>query len=152
MKQPASQPANRLERLFANLIDTFVLMLPAALLLNVAGPESALAVLGSFACQVAYYVAFTASDWQATPGKRLFAMRVERLDGAPLTQRDALERFLAYVIPSLPLYSTLLPAPLLGILAVWLSFAWFLPIIIRPDQRGLHDLICRTRVVRTRPV
>lgn len=139
--------AGRFDRLLANLLDTFVLFIPAVLLAAAGGVGSPLALVGSFLCNVAYYTAFTSGDWQATPGKRIFNMYVMRLDGGKLTQRDALERFLGYIIPSLPLYLTRLPEGMIGTIAIYLSLAWFMPILLRPDRAGLHDILCRTRVV-----
>lgn len=150
MTQHTPDSASRLERLFANFIDTFLLMIPAGILLQAGGPESALALVGTFACNMAYFVAFTASNWQATPGKRLFGIHVRRLDGRAMTQRDAVERFLAYIMPSLPMYLTVIPQNTVGILTVWLTLAWYMPILVRPDRRGLHDLLCATHVVNGR--
>lgn len=142
--------AGRLERLFANLIDSMIMLLPATALVALGGTESALALIGSFLCNIAYYVAFTASSWQATPGKRMLGIHIARLDGKLLNERDALERFLAYTIPTLPLYLSVAPQQVLGMATLWLSIAWFAPIILRDDRRGVHDVICGTHVLAGR--
>lgn len=139
--------ANRLDRLLANVIDSVVMVAPVALLISIAGEDSLLANVGGFACNIAYYVAFTASRWQATPGKRLMGIYVVRNDGKLLNERDALERFLGYVIPTLPLYLTIAPPNVLGMATIWLSLAWYLPILLRDDKRGVHDVLCGTAVV-----
>lgn len=139
--------AGRFERLLANLVDTFLLFVPAVLLASAGGTGSPLALIGGFLCNVAYYTAFTSGQWQATPGKRLFNLYVVKLNGQKLSQRDALERFLGYIIPSLPLYLTRLPEGVIGTIAIYLSLAWFAPVLFRPDRAALHDLLCRTRVV-----
>ncbi|MBY4597944.1 RDD family protein [bacterium BD-1] len=110
----ANDPALR-----AALVDLAGTWLDAALV--------AVAVL--FALSAAWWVAFEASPWQATPGKRLFGLRVERGDGGrPGPGRVAL-RFVAGV-PSWCLLH-------LGhAMAGW-----------RADHRALHDLLSGTRVV-----
>lgn len=87
----------------------------------------ALAVL--FALSAAWWIAFEASPWQATPGKRLFGLQVAGRDGGrPGPGRVAL-RFLAG-IPSWCLLH-------LGhAMAGW-----------RTDRRALHDLLSGTVVV-----
>lgn len=87
------------------------------------------AALVLFALSAAWWIAFEASPWQATPGKRLFGLQVSRHDGGrPGPGRVAL-RFLAG-IPSWCLLH-------LGhAMAGW-----------RADQRALHDLLSGTRVV-----
>lgn len=83
------------------------------------------AVLGALAL---WFIGFEASVWQATPGKRLLGLRVERLDGGrPGVARAAL-RFIAAGPSWLLLH--------LGhAMAAW-----------RADGRALHDLMAGTRV------
>ena len=142
--------AGRLERLFAYLIDVlilFVLTLFAVLLLGQGGPG----LIGAFLCNAAYYTAFTSGSWQATPGKRLLNIYVIRTDGRPLSQRNALDRFLSFIIPSLPIYSSLLTQQQAASVVLWLSIMWFMPILTTPQRTGLHDRICDTRVVVGKP-
>ncbi|MBW8311932.1 MAG: RDD family protein [Rhizobium sp.] len=93
------------------------------------GDATLVAVAVLFALSAAWWIAFEASPWQATPGKRLFGLQVTRHDGGqPGPGRVAL-RFLAG-IPSWCLLH-------LGhAMAGW-----------RADQRALHDLLSGTRVV-----
>jgi uncharacterized RDD family membrane protein YckC len=101
-----------------------------------------------FLCLTAYHTASVASSWQATPGQRLMQIHIVRMDGRRLTQLHALERFLAYILPSLPFYTSFIPADVVPPLVVWLSIFWFVPILLAPHHMGVHDRICRTRVVR----
>jgi uncharacterized RDD family membrane protein YckC len=139
-------PASIGERLLANILDTFMLLVPSGLIAALLGGENA-AVLGTFTCSLAYYVYFTSGSWQATPGKRIMGIHVIRLDGRKLLPRDALERFLAYVIPSLPMYTSLLPEGIAPLIVLWLSLAWFTPILFTAERIGYHDRLCGTRVV-----
>ncbi len=138
--------AGRLERLFANLIDTIILILPGGLLSAMLDADG-LAMLGMFIMSAAYYTHFTASAWQATPGKRLLGIYVIRTDYRMLSQRDALERFLAYTIPSLPIYASFISPEIAPLLVFWLSLFWFAPILFTPERVGLHDRLCHTRVL-----
>lgn len=70
--------------------------------------------------------------WQTTIGKRLFGLYVLRTDGSRIGTGRALARFLATIVSNLILY--------IG----------YLMIGIRRDKRGLHDLICDTKVVKRR--
>lgn len=138
--------ANRVERFVAYVIDSMLLMLPLVVLSNLGGPGSALLVVGIFASDLVYHTIFTASTWQATPGQRIMNMYVARLDGKTLTERDALERFLAYQMPRLPMYLSIASMELRAVVITWLVLAWFGPILWRPDRRGVHDVICNTIV------
>ena len=138
--------AGRPERFLAYLIDTIFLLIAAAILTTIIGKE-AYAIPITFLTSLAYYTHFLASRWQATPGKRMLNIYVARLDRQPLTKRDALERFLAYSLPSLPMYASFIPEGTSSILAVWLSVFWFFPILVTPERIGMHDRICRTRVL-----
>jgi uncharacterized RDD family membrane protein YckC len=81
-----------------------------------------------------YFVAFEASAWQATPGKRLLGLRVETAWGAPPSLARALARHLAG-------------------LASWLTLnVGHLLVALRRDGRALHDLIAGTRVMASRPL
>ncbi len=138
--------AGRLERLLANLIDTIIQLFPAGLMVALLGGQR-MAVVATFATSLAYYTLFTAGSWQATPGKRLLGIYVAHRNGTALTYRDALERFLAYVLPSLPIYASFIPEEIAPILVFWLSIAWFAPILLTPERMGLHDRMCRTHVL-----
>lgn len=146
MKQTLPLYAGRAERFFAYLIDTLILLLPGSLVVALLKGEDA-AVVGVFLVSLGYYTYFTASRWQATPGKRLLSIYVVRTDNRALTPRDALERFLGFILPSLPIYSSIMPQQQAAMLVFWLTLFWFAPILFTPERIGLHDRLCRTRVV-----
>lgn len=75
-----------------------------------------------------YFVAFEASAWQATPGKRLLGLRVQAADGSRAGPLRVLARQL-------------------GGAASWLTLnIGHALVALRPDRRALHDLIAGTRV------
>jgi uncharacterized RDD family membrane protein YckC len=139
-------------RLLAYVIDVFVLeffAIAAGIILGIA--LSIAGILGKFeppapghalppafvavvwivglVVTIAYNVYFNSGSWQATPGKRICGIHIIREDGRRVTGLLALGRYLAYIISSLPLG--------IGFLIV----AW------TKEKKGLHDMICGTRVV-----
>lgn len=145
-KKPSYILAGRLERLFANLIDTLILLVPHALLISLFGETGGVLVAG-FLINLGYFTWFTASTWQASPGQRVLNMYVVHLDRTPLDLRDAFERFLAYTMPVLPMYATFIDPEIAPALTVWLTGIWFGPILLRESRMGIHDQLCRTQVV-----
>ncbi len=139
------QYAGRAERLFANLLDTLFLLLPNIFLFNVFGEGKAL--IAGFVIYAAYYTYFVGSRWQATPGKRVLNIHVVMASGEKPSHAAAFERFIVYVLPSLPLYLSVLPEESAKLLFLWLNLLWFTPILYTPERRGLHDTIVGTRVV-----
>ncbi len=77
----------------------------------------------------AYNILFTASSWQATPGKRHCNMRVVNADGSKLTLKQSAIRHASSGI------STII---------AWLGF---LPVLFTKERTALHDMICQTRVI-----
>lgn len=138
--------AGRLDRILANLIDGIILFIPTGLAASVMS-DSALLVPVVFLCELIYYTAFDGSNWQASPGKRLMNMYIIRLDGNRLSQTEALERFIAFVLPRLPTYVSFLSDNTATMVASLLTAMWFTPILMRDDRAGMHDSICNTRVV-----
>jgi uncharacterized RDD family membrane protein YckC len=80
-------------------------------------------------CALFYYVYFPSGAWQATPGKRICGLRIIRTDGSRVTSGLALGRWA----------SCFLSAKLLGI--GFLMIGW------NREKKGLHDILCGTRVV-----
>jgi len=80
-----------------------------------------------------YFALFTASGWQATPGKRLLGLHVIRTDGQKIKFGLGVGRYLASFLS-----------------AIILGFG-FLMIGWSSEKRGLHDRICKTRVVHGKP-
>ncbi|WP_457797177.1 RDD family protein [Methylocystis sp. S23] len=79
---------------------------------------------------LAYYGYFTAGPWQATPGKRALGIYVIRADGERIGWGVATGRYLAYFLSAI------------------LLFYGFLMILWDDEKRGLHDIVCKTRVVK----
>jgi len=88
----------------------------------------ALAAALAWVLMLLWFVAFEASPWRATPGKRALGLRVSTQGGEPVGPPRALARFLAAAPSWLMLH--------LGHAMV----GW------RADGRALHDLIAGTRV------
>lgn len=78
----------------------------------------------------AYFVYFHAATGQ-TPGKRIFRLRVVNTEGMPIGFVRSAIRFIAYIISALPMY--------MG----------FILIALNHKKQGLHDLICKTYVIKT---
>ena len=79
-----------------------------------------------------YYGFFAGGRWQATPGKRVLGLHIVRTDGQRIGYGLAVGRYLAYIPSSL----------ILGI--GFLMIGW------NEEKKGLHDMICKTRVVHGR--
>ena len=78
----------------------------------------------------ALYFTVAVAVWRTTIGKHLFRLYVVRADGSRVGFGRAFARWLAYIPSGLIL------------------FIGFIMIGLREDKRGLHDLICDTRVIR----
>lgn len=76
-----------------------------------------------------YNTVFVASNWQATPGKRLFKAYVVNADGSPLTHQQAALRHLASGASTL------------------LSGLPYLMIFFTREKLAPHDMLCQTRVI-----
>ena len=129
-------PADFFQRLFAYLIDyVFIFALSMAVtigLLNWFDLSDEPVIAGPFgwiflAMPVLYFTALVAG-WSTTLGKMIFKLRVVRNDGSKIGIGRAFARYLCYIFSSV-------------------LFVGFLMILLRPDKRGLHDLICDTKVV-----
>lgn len=138
--------AGRAERFLAYLIDVILLIGAGELLARLMGGGT-ITLLANFLFQAFYYTHFTASHWQATPGQRITGLHVVRIDRKPLRIPDALERFLVFLFPILPLYVSFIPLDIVRVLCTWLVMVWFLPILFTEQRIGMHDRICGQRVV-----
>jgi uncharacterized RDD family membrane protein YckC len=146
MKKPTLVYAGRLERTLAYFIDMIALSLPLAFLLALVRSETLAQPIGFF-CSLGYFAWFIGSSWQASPGQRLLGMYVVRLDGRALTLRDGVERYLAFFLPQLPIYTSVLTIETAQMLTGLLAMVWVLPILFLEDRAGVHDQLCGTRVV-----
>ena len=136
-------------RLLAIIIDTFV-FLPVSYIVGALIPGLFYQALVSLIITGTIYTLFLSGPWQATPGKRLVGIYVMHQSGRALTNKEALERFLAYIMPSLPLYSSV-QGGIMNVAMIWLLLIWFLPVITTRQRTGVHDLLCNTRVVLGKP-
>ena len=133
----AGLPADFFQRLFAYLIDSIIVfalaMVLTIALLNWFEKSDEPVIAGTFgwiflAMPVLYFTVLVAA-WSTTLGKIIFGLRVVRNDGSKIGIGRAFARCLLYTVSFL----------ILGI--------GFLMIAFRQDKRGLHDLICDTKVV-----
>lgn len=138
--------AGWLERVFAYLIDTLILLLPCAVVAALLRNEG-LASVAAFVVSAVYFTYFVSGGWQATPAQRMLGMYVTHPDGTVMSQRDAIERFLAFMLPTLPLYTSVLSQEIAASFVFWLNLLWFVPIVFTPERMGIHDRLCNTRVV-----
>jgi uncharacterized RDD family membrane protein YckC len=114
-------------RFWAFLLDQFVLLIlfvPAIFLL-----DESLFNVASIIASLLYESLFVSSGWQATPGKRLFSIRVVTTDFRRLTFGHAVGRYLAKCVSGF----------LLGLGYVMAAFS--------PRKQGLHDQWAGTLVV-----
>ena len=93
----------------------------------------------------AVYLIFMYLRFGATLGKLALGLRITRVDGSPMTARNAVLRSTVFWIPLL--------VPVIG-LWIWLVeyMAGTLVILFRPDHRGPEDLLGHTIVVRKESV
>lgn len=156
MKHAIPTYAARPERFLAYLIDVLIVALPIAVLTQpfVHPGETAWTVIVDppayaiiFFVNLLYQSYFIASQSQATIGMRLLSLYVIRTDGQRLNMRDAIERFLAFFIPTLAGYTSFIPDQHAPILVFWLKVIWFAPILFRPDRAGLHDRLSGSMVL-----
>lgn len=146
---PHTSHAGILIRAFAITIDALILLPISGLLHSLFADQVDLQALSNLIISGAYYVMFISGPWQATPGKRIAGVFVVNVDGSKLSQRQALQRYIGYIIPSLPVYSSI-DINVSPIMMLWLSIMWFLPIALTEQRTGVHDLLCRTRVLHGR--
>jgi uncharacterized RDD family membrane protein YckC len=147
--------AGRGERFLAYLLDMLFILIPVRLVAALfVGTDNSgeptiepVFFLVMFLINAAYYTGFTASRWQATPGKRLLGMYVIRTDHQRLSLSSALERFLAFTLPFMPVYVSFIPPAPAKMLTMILVMYWFLPILYTQERVGIHDRLCRTRVL-----
>lgn len=87
-------------------------------------------LLTTLALEAGYWTIMIGT-WGRTAGKALLSIKVTRVDGSGVSYPRSLIRYLAYYIS-------------------WFTLGLgFLTIPLSPRKRGLHDLVCDTRVIRT---
>ena len=134
-------------RLGAKFVDGFILMLPVCAVLfgvimyfrvgrSSRDPfgTSPLAIqllfqVGFYGLSALYHIFFV-GHFGATPGKMAAGLRIVQADGSPVGYGRATGRFFAELISGL------------------LCYLGYLMIAFDKEKRGLHDLICNTRVIK----
>jgi len=119
------------------------MMRPLTEMQPTSSPEEALSAIGSMLGLVAVstlvsvvisslYEGLFVAHFAATPGKMALGLKVVRPDGRPVGVGRAFGRYFAKMLSAIML---------------WIGF---IMVAFDSDKRGLHDMICDTRVVRTR--
>jgi uncharacterized RDD family membrane protein YckC len=112
-------------RFFALVIDNILLVMVAGLL----GPRASGGLL-AFIVGGAYHWYFLTHHNGQTLGKSMLGLRVVKADGTPLTDADALLRYVGYYLNSF----------FFGLGWIWALFD--------SEKQGLHDKLARTYVVK----
>ncbi|MBI5668251.1 MAG: RDD family protein [Chloroflexi bacterium] len=115
------------ERFVALLIDGFIQGVIAGILFGAfRGPGAG----ASFLVGLIYYWYFWTRQNGQSPGKQLMRIRVVKADGSPLTDVDAIIRYIGYYINSV---------------LFMLGWLWAL---VDSNRQGLHDKLVNTYVVK----
>lgn len=78
-----------------------------------------------------YEVIFDCSDWGGTPGKKIMKIKIIDRSGKSINLKKSLIRSISKMI------------------TVGTLFIGYLVIILRPDKKGIHDLIAGSQVIFT---
>ncbi len=100
----------------------------------------------------AVYFIYTWTTMRATIGMRVLGMQVgNAVDGATLTQDQAIRRWLAISAPSI-VAQALQPIAVIGVLLSLISLGWFIYLVYTtaqsPTKQGWHDIFANTMVVK----
>lgn len=100
----------------------------------------------------AVYFIYTWTTMRATIGMRVLGMQVgNAVDGATLTQDQAIRRWLAISAPSI-VAQALQPIAVIGVLLSLISLGWFIYLVYTtaksPTKQGWHDVFANTMVVK----
>lgn len=113
-------------RLISAIIDGIVLGIITGLLFGV-GREAGGIV--SWLVGLAYYWYFWTRQDGRTPGKQVMNLKVIKVDGTPISDSDALIRYVGYTINSV---------------VIMLGWLW---VLIDSERQGWHDKFAKTYVV-----
>jgi uncharacterized RDD family membrane protein YckC len=147
-------------RAIAYIIDSIVLfitLLVVGLVLAVVGivagsfvGATAMLVIGLIVSAV--YFIYTWTRMRATFGMQALGMQIgNAVDGATLTQDQAIRRWLAISVPSIAAQA-LQPVPTIGNVVALMSLAWFIFLVYTTAQsatkQGWHDTFANSMVVK----
>lgn len=150
-------------RLAAQLIDGLVVVIPCmvAAVIGAFIGGYLLANLFSLVIIVVYYAKMLASSWQATVGKRVMNVYVvDATTGGRLSPLHAAGRYFVFagfgsILALMPLSADgHSPQPIAGLLsAIHLAYILLLvlTVVFSREKTGIHDMICKTRVLEGRP-
>lgn len=125
--------ASIVSRTFALLIDGFLVSLVVGALYRVFDNPSLEGVI-SFVLGATFQIYFLTRYHGQTPGKMLLDIRVVKVDGSPLTRKDAFIRYVGYALNWLGL----------GVGWLWAFFD--------KDHQGWHDKLAKTYVMNAQPL
>lgn len=132
--QAVTKPyASIVSRTFALLIDGLLVSLVVGSLYRAFDSPSLEGVI-SFVLGATFQIYFLTRHHGQTPGKMLLDIRVVRVDGNPLTHKDAFLRYVGYSLNWLGL----------GVGWLWAFFD--------KDHQGWHDKLAKTYVVNALPL
>ena len=135
------------QRFLAIVLDTLILLPISGLLATLTHGFIGLAM--SLALHMAYYIGFLHGPWRATPGKRVMKLYVVSTQSLGAISKElAALRFIAYHIPTLPIYASFLEGRVAEVAMLALCVIWFVPILMTEENTGVHDMLCRTRVMK----
>ena len=111
-------------------------------------PLGLLKVLGAAALVIAYFTVM-ARQFQGSIGKRLFGLRVLRVDGRRLSWNEATRRSVVFGADAVlrPIVNLVIPGSIVAV--AWLTL--FLTMRRRNGYRGVHEFLSNSRVMETRP-
>ena len=115
-------------RFISALIDGIILAIIGGILVGV-GQSTAGGGL-SFLVGLVYYWYFWTRQAGQTPGKKVMNLKVIKTDGGPISDSDAILRYIGYLINSV---------------VILLGWIWAL---FDANQQGWHDKIAKTYVVK----
>lgn len=172
-QQSETPPGSIPLRILAHGID-FAVMLPLFFIIETAFQRGDV-VKTAFELLIIlfYYTAMQGSVWHATVGKRLLKLRVVDKSGQGVSYARALARVLVMALPMAPVLGISLYLMYQGVpamqeivntpekdiifqqfLTACLLFSlllitiWYIPMVFTRQRKGVHDMLCRTRVVR----
>ena len=174
-KKLIGEPVNFIRRLWGHWIDGFV-MAPLLAAITYFYPPSKgyfMMVLLEIFLYMMYYVITHGSRWHATVGKRILKAKVVGLDGEGISYLRATARFIMLMLPVSPVFVVSLIAIYLGapglrqyinnmhdiMILQWVLYAsvlfsllltviWYIPVLFTEERKGVHDMVCRTRVIK----
>ena len=115
-------------RMLAHNID-LMFLLPSFYLISLIPLDNMQLYLICLIMSMLYEIAFIASEWQATPGKKLAHLKVQNANGERLSlSQSAIRTFIK-------------------LLSILTFFIGYLMIALHPEKKGLHDLLVKSSVI-----